>query len=285
MSTCLYCNSLKSKPCKFQEPALFNNTIWDYAKCTDCGLIMLQPLPSSADLDVMYGAAYHAEYYFQNEPYSITRYQSLFSLPSNKSVLDFGCGDASFLNAIPNKLIRKCGVEYDPELVKKLKNTFPQIEFFTKEEWGQRNELFDIIHLGDVLEHSVHPQQLIKELKKHLNNNGFLIVEGPLEANPNLAYVVRRLAQLIKQILGKQKPHKYVPYHTLFANYENQLQFFETMGLKKVRYEVFESSWPYPAQLQRSFFNNIKFFVAKISILISSLFPTMGNRFIYVGRK
>ncbi|MBC8487938.1 MAG: methyltransferase domain-containing protein [Bacteroidetes bacterium] len=45
------------------------------------------------------------------------------------------------------------------------------------------DEDFDVVVLGDVLEHLVDPWNVLKDLKKYLNSNGFLLV-----SIPNIAY-------------------------------------------------------------------------------------------------
>lgn len=234
----------------------------------------------------MYSSLYHQEYYFKGEPYSISYYEHLLHLASSNTVLDYGCGDGAFLQAIKKPDTRKVGVEYDPGLVRKLHSLYPQTEFYTTDEFFSSNIFFDIIHLGDVLEHSVNPQWLLRQLMQRLNQGGFLIVDGPLEANPNLAYACRRLAQQLKKLLGLHRARYYVPYHITFSDRKNQLNLFEKMGLEKVAYKIYETEWPYPDRLSLSLPGNGKYLVARASMLLSKVLPLpWGNRFIYIGKK
>ena len=286
MHACLFCNSTAQEKYSFQEEAVFNEKIWGYVRCRNCRLVSLSPLPGAADLQKMYGSSYHEAYYFKGDPYSISYYEHLLNRASSKTVLDYGCGDGAFLRAIKRPDTIKVGVEYDPELVLKLKSFNPQMKFYSTDEFSNSHLSFDIIHLGDVLEHSVNPRLLLHQLKERLHQDGFLIVDGPLEANPNVAYACRRIAQRLKFLFGLHKARPYVPYHITFSDSKNQLDLFEKTGLETVAYKIYETPWPYPDRSGTSFFENCKYFVARVSVLLSRRLPwPWGNRFIYVGKK
>jgi hypothetical protein len=122
-------------------------------------------------------------------------------------------------------------------------------------------------------------------LKEHLNQEGILIIDGPLEANSNLAFFIRRMANECKRLIGKGKAKSYAPYHISFSNSKNQAAFFQAMGLKVMRYKVYEEPWPYPGNWNRSLFNNVKVVIARVSKKLSLLSKSAGNRFIYVGHQ
>jgi 2-polyprenyl-3-methyl-5-hydroxy-6-metoxy-1,4-benzoquinol methylase len=286
-SHCLFCNSTSLHDYAFQEKALFSNTVWGYVRCHSCGLVQLHPLPGEKQLREMYGISYHETYYFLDEPYPISFYENLLNATSTQKILDFGCGDGSFLKTIKRENIVKTGVEVDPVLVSRLQEQYPEMNFFTTADFFKQNSVsFDVIHLGDVLEHSVAPQLLLQQLKNHLKNDGYLIVDGPLEANTNIAYACRRLAQKIKQTTGLYKVRHYTPYHITFSNNKNQLQLFKKLKFDTYFWHVYEAPWPYPDRLTKSLFGNCKYIIAKVSIALSRVLPLpWGNRFVYVGRK
>src|SRR6478672_9557961 len=219
MLHCLFCNSAHVKPCSFQDAALFNNKTWRYVKCIECRLVMLDPLPSMEELDIMYDSDYHAAYYFKGETYSVIGYEKILKDPQIKKILDFGCGDGAFLRALESYPFNKDGVEYKEDLVETLKRQLSAVNFFTIDQFlTNSNKTYDLIHLGDVLEHSNDPKGLLQMLTGKLNANGYLLIDGPLEANNNLAYFSRRVAQTIKKIFKKDPRHAYTPYHLIFTN-------------------------------------------------------------------
>lgn len=284
---CLFCNSKSLQEYPFQEKALFSDRVWGYVRCDSCGLVQLNPLPSENQLREMYGIHYHDTYYFLDEPYPISFYKSILTATSIQSVLDFGCGDGSFLKAIENENVVKVGVEFDAMLVMRLRERNTNMRFYTTEEFFNHNNFsFDVIHLGDALEHSTNPQLLLQQMKRYLKDDGYLIVDGPLEANMNLAYAFRKLAQRIKQTTGLYKIRNYTPYHITFSNNKNQLMLFEKLKFNKYLWHVYEKQWPYPERVTGSLFGNFKYLIAKVSTALSKSLPlSWGNRFVYIGKK
>jgi SAM-dependent methyltransferase len=286
MLHCLFCNSVHVKPCSFQDAALFNNNTWRYVRCMECRLVMLYPLPGKEELDMMYDSDYHTAYYFKGETYSVIGYEKILNDPQVRKILDFGCGDGAFLRALEAYPFKKDGVEYTVGLVEELKRQVPGVSFFTIDQFLKDiNDTYDLIHLGDVLEHSNDPKGLLHMLTGKLNANGYLLIDGPLEANRNLAYFSRRAAQAVKRFFNKDPRHVYTPYHLIFANARNQLELFERAGYHTIKYKVYETAWPYPEQLPASLSGALQFLVARISIILSGIMPGWGNRFRYIGRK
>ncbi len=105
-------------------------------------------------------------------------------VPGSK-VLDVGCADGymgEFL--IKHKNCEVWGIEPFPESFTLAQNkgyvfiSNNQIEIALQEE-KLKNEQFDFILIGDVLEHLVFPDQVLRDLKKLLKPNGVLVVSLP----------------------------------------------------------------------------------------------------------
>ena len=282
---CLFCNSSEIKKASFPRPTFFNDKKFEYYQCKKCKLIFVNPLPSSDDYLKMYAKTYHEQFYFKNaSPDYKDLYRLLKENLSERSILDYGCGDGYFLQYFLQKGYKCAGVEYDPELVSLLKTKFPAINFYTVREFNRLDKAitFDNIHLGDVFEHLTNPNELISILRLKLNRNGFIIVEGPVENNFTLALAFRKFVSLFKA--GNQAYH--VPYHITFSNAKNQRQIFEKNDFVTLYYKVYETTWPMPEVFSFKPATGFKWVVAKISILVSNIFPgKLGNRFVYLGRK
>jgi 2-polyprenyl-3-methyl-5-hydroxy-6-metoxy-1,4-benzoquinol methylase len=281
---CLFCSSTKIENASYPRPTIFNNKQFNYKHCKDCGLIFINPLPAADDYGKMYSASYHDEFYFNETAPDYTRWYQLLEKYSNgKKILDFGCGDASFLKFFHQKNYQCTGVEYDPALVDRLRKENPGIQFYTVDEFWKAEEQYNIIFMGDVLEHIATPAEFLKSLRVKLSLNGLIAAQGPLENNSNLALGVRKLFSGLK---GKNNIANHVPYHISFSNAKNQETVFQQAGLDTKYFNVFETTWPFPEKFSFSPATGFQYLVAKTSIVLSNILPgKMGNRFLYIGEK
>lgn len=281
---CLFCHSPNIDNAAFPRPTRFNNTIFYYKKCKDCGLVFIDPIPSQDDYTKMYASDYHNKFYFKDFIPDQSHWYHLFEQYSKgKNILDYGCGDASFLKFFHQKGYQCTGVEYDPELVLRLRKENPGIRFYTVDDFWKRNETFNIIFMGDVLEHIATPAGFLKNLRSKLSTNGLIAAQGPVENNSNLALSVRKLFSALK---GKNNLASHVPYHISFSNCKNQEMIFKRAGLETKYYKVSETTWPFPEQFSFSPAAGFQYLVAKTSIALSKILPgKMGNRFLYIGEK
>jgi 2-polyprenyl-3-methyl-5-hydroxy-6-metoxy-1,4-benzoquinol methylase len=181
---CLFCGSHNIKKAKFPRKVSYNHTLFNYHSCRKCKLVFIDPLPTTADYEKMYSVSYHDKFYFNNEPKHPGAIEVAEQFIQGKKILDYGCGDASFIKTFHRKGYSCIGVEYEKELVQRLQNETEGIQFFTPEEFflNAKESSFSMIHLGDVLEHVAEPNELLAKLHKYLiKGSGVLFVEGPLE--------------------------------------------------------------------------------------------------------
>jgi 2-polyprenyl-3-methyl-5-hydroxy-6-metoxy-1,4-benzoquinol methylase len=285
MSKCLFCENKDSVPA-YYPIILFNNKEFEYKKCTNCQLVYITPSLSNEDLRLLYSLEYHEEFYFTgNHEFKVQKRLLETYKPSGK-VLDYGCGDASFLRYIDNADYELHGAEFNPDLVQKLQISFPSINFKTISSLlADEKEKYDIIHLGDVLEHLLNPKEIIEILHRRLKPGGVLFVEGPIEHNFNLAYVTRAAYFKLRKLLQPSRKASMRPFHVLFANSKNQKAFFERTGFRTLHYQLFEWAWPFPGKWQqaKSPKQKMEYYIAKISINTSKYSKSWGNRFYYIG--
>jgi 2-polyprenyl-3-methyl-5-hydroxy-6-metoxy-1,4-benzoquinol methylase len=284
-SQCLFCQSDKSSPSYY--PAIeFNEKKFHYVTCDACKLVYIDPLLSEDDLQKLYSIDYHNEFYF-NAGKDYTRQMDILLQHKTKGkFLDYGCGDAAFLRFFRHLDFELYGAEYNPVLVNKLKEAHQGISFLTIDSLlNDPSQKFDIIHLGDVLEHLVNPQAIIQILRTRLNPGGILFVEGPIEHNFNFANIFIAGNFQVKKLLMPKRTVPMRPFHIFFSNRKNQREFFERIHFKTLHFEVFEWAWPLPGKWQesRSVKQKLEYFIGQISKKISSLPIGWGNRFYYIG--
>lgn len=108
-------------------------------------------------------------------------------------------------------------------------------------------QLFDVIHLGDVLEHLPDPATTLAGLLTRLKPGGLLFVEGPLETNPSPVYWAARLFGAVKHRLRPAEIGGGVPTHLFRTSAPAQARFFRQRfpALQPLVWRVSESGWPY----------------------------------------
>jgi len=294
--TCLFCNS--KELASYNLPLnYFNGKSFSHLICKNCRLLNLDPIPNKDDLRLMYSESYHGEV-LKSEidsnkkmpglrfKYSL-HYQLIKTYASDKKLLlDFGCGNGHFVYNASLHGIKMDGVEFSDVTVDSLKKSHKG-EFNTVENFYKNNESYDLIRLGNVLEHFTSPIDEFKKLMSKLNANGVVLIEGPIEMNRSFVNFCKWRYFKLRKIFNKNYATDYPPVHIFFSNYDNQKRFFEQNGLITEYYKTVENSWPYPENVSQ--INSpgalIKFLIAKLSTLISFVVPKYGNTFIYVGRK
>jgi SAM-dependent methyltransferase len=276
----------------------FNAKAFRYITCKECRLIYVNPLPSDVDYLAMYPPTYQngvdQEIILEGEklpglrfPYS-KHFELIRKYAPGKNILDYGCGQASFVVNAKNYGFECDGVEYNPLHIDVLKasiqgSNFYEINHFLKNQ----SEKYDVIRLSNVLEHLENPNNIIQLLTSKLTTHGILLIEGPIETNPSFALFIRKFYFKMSRLLFKNKKANHPPTHIFFSNSDNQRNFFRKNALTELHFEITECEWPFPENLTeiRSPGTFLKYIIAKTSILSRILNKNWGNTFIYIGKK
>ncbi len=132
---------------------------------------------------------------FYSNAFLKARYQLVLDylpkLTKSQTVLDIGCGDGALSYLISKiKGGRIFGVDPSQEAVRIAKRKFKEAgleNFFFKKGSGYKlpfkNQSFNFVILADVIEHVLYPQKILKEAKRVLKKNGFLIVSSVIKQN------------------------------------------------------------------------------------------------------
>ena len=181
----------------------FKIGLFTYNKCK-CGTYFIDPMIKSSMLDLIYSekgpySAYRKQFLENKTKKKIRneivnrKVNQLSSLPLNKSsyILDFGCGDGSFLKACKKKGFKNL-VGVDNRFVK----TTQQDGIFKTNTLNKikSSKQFNCITLWGVLEHLNDPLRFCQYLLKFLKKGGYILLEVPnadsilmkyLSANPS----------------------------------------------------------------------------------------------------
>lgn len=168
-------------------------------KQTKDGFFQLSPIPSEQELK-----SYYEEKYYQNP--EIATYQHTYSSQELRlheiqmemldkvwsnhhkyrynSVFDLGCGEGFFLNEFYKKGISVAGNDYSSEGIAKFNSHLERYLNFGNAEKDverriQHKENYDIINIGNVLEHVVNPEKLLMQMMPLLKDEGMLRIVVP----------------------------------------------------------------------------------------------------------
>lgn len=294
---CPSCNSIAKKKSYYPD-VIFNDKQFSYLRCSDCKLIFISPFPNKEDFDKMYPPTYQNGIDFKiysdlNVKLPGLRYDYAYQFnlikkyAPGKNIADYGCGSANFISNAINLGYVCDGVEYNPEFIEILRKNITVGSFYSIENFFNNDKKYDVIRLSNVLEHLTDPKNILEKLYSKLEDNGIILVEGPIEDNFSIAHFFRKTYFLLRTSLQKKWLVYHSPTHMFFSNRKNQQKMMEHESIEPLYFSVKEEAWPFPenVNLTNGIGDFIKGLIARTSMVISKLNPNWGNTFIYVGRK
>jgi len=109
----------------------------------------------------------------------------------NKNILDIGCYDGTFLSLIENRKNNFYGIEasnYGVKMSSKKGINVKKFFFNDVDKIPFKNEFFDLIIAGEIVEHIYDTDFFLQEIYRLLKKDGFLLI-----STPNIASFGRRL--------------------------------------------------------------------------------------------
>lgn len=200
-----------------------DNPSIDVLKCNECGLVFLSSFEhihngfyenSQMSPDIRKKDEWKKSTSVDN----LRRVNTLSALIKNKDVLDFGCGKGGFINCAEEKTRSICGIELDKATRDELNNE----GYCIWESLDQCNRRFDVITMFHVIEHLEFPLEILESCKKHLNDEGKLIIETP---NANDALLAKYHSDAFADFT-------YWSPHIFLYNEENLLTLANKAGFK-----------------------------------------------------
>ena len=156
-------------------------------------------------------------------------------LPPNRvfpKVLEIGCGNGATLDALKKRGLAK--IVYGVDIVD-LKDKKMDIDFFIadnveKMDLKFEKESFDLIILGDVLEHLLQPWESLAYIKSFLSKDGLIIA-----SLPNIRYVSIMKSVLINGDFKYESSGILDRTHLRFFCKKNICEMFSSAGLELIK--------------------------------------------------
>jgi 2-polyprenyl-3-methyl-5-hydroxy-6-metoxy-1,4-benzoquinol methylase len=171
---CFICSHLVG--CRLQKDG------YSHFLCKNCGHTEVRPMPEKKVLIDLY----EEQYQYSNQkrlglkfknPY---RWINTFDENKKIKILDVGCADGQFLDFVKrNGFTELFGIELNKRLFNeaiqkghKVVNGDLMEDFF-------KSQQFELINVGDVIEHVQDPFELVSKLKRMLTPNGKIVITTP----------------------------------------------------------------------------------------------------------
>ncbi len=155
-------------------------------KCQDCGLVYLDPMPSSHKISELYTDAYCGTTtgYFKKADKKLRRarrhLKTLRKKTSGNRFLDIGCNGGFTMEAARENGFLAYGVEIDGASLDYAKKHFPHNNYFHGpiQEY-EPSELFDIIYCSEVIEHVDDANSFVAAAARLMNAGSLLYMTTP----------------------------------------------------------------------------------------------------------
>ncbi|MCK5432693.1 MAG: class I SAM-dependent methyltransferase [Gammaproteobacteria bacterium] len=163
---------------------LFTKDNEPFVECQQCSLTMINPRPRYANILKGYTEEYSQGYINKKDKKirrAKRRVRKMKKILPEGRWLDIGCSAGFILSVAKSADYETYGIEIDPLGVKHAREILGLDNIFegTFEEHHFDDNFFDIITMYDVIEHVQDLNEIVKELKRILSNNGVIEMWTP----------------------------------------------------------------------------------------------------------
>ncbi len=282
---CIVCSSkiLKEVPFGYN----FKNKWLQAFECKTCKMIFIFPQPNELELKELYLEDYfesgdyrcgHAKNCFDEDEETIVNHNlinKVCKIKSSGNFLDIGCAGGHFLNAIRKRGFNPFGVElskYAAEnAIEKFNLNIKIGDLFSSQ--FEKN-FFDVIYLGDVLEHIPNPNDFLNEINRIAKNDCLVVILCPTQTNS----ILSRIGFLVFSLLNKKATVNLPPYHLLEFRPISMKNFLKKFNLKIIKCKSFTMKPNEIAQRNSSLQNVAKKIFQYPNYFFSSIFNAFGDR-------
>lgn len=190
--------------------------------CPVCGIIFLHPQPTPDELAKMYSKEYfegdfrcgHAgSYYDEATQRSLADQNLITTIQQYKAggkFLEIGCAGGAFLNAARKAGYDVQGIEFSHDAAALAREKYG-LNVITGDvlDGMFRGDTFDVVFMGDVLEHLPDPLATCREIHRIMAPDGVLVIECPMQTNT----LFSRIGFAAYGLLGWKATVNMPPYH------------------------------------------------------------------------
>lgn len=217
---CPLCGGRSFRPLPFEYH--HGGAIFPGGECETCGLRGLTVQPAAHEFARLYGRGYfeggdvrcgHVGDYFAERPALLEDGAVLArwfeSLTPGRRLLEVGCAAGAVLEAAAARGWTVQGIEYSEDAVGEARAHGVPVSVGGLEDAVFPDAAFDVVFMGDVLEHVPDPATVLREVVRVLAPGGVLALRGPLTTNS----LARRLGLGLMDAFGRRLALREPPYH------------------------------------------------------------------------
>jgi 2-polyprenyl-3-methyl-5-hydroxy-6-metoxy-1,4-benzoquinol methylase len=276
----------------------FNEKYLWAVKCSNCQLVSIWPRPTQQEIEEMYADDYFIGSDVKTHHMSVSYVELLSSgnydqgikeikkYCNTGNILDVGCATGNFLYILKNNGYNVKGIElskfasefgiknFGIEIINKPYN----LELLHHE---LPENYFDVILMGDVLEHFTNPTEAMDLTNKILKKNGVAVIHLPGTLN----LISSKLAFFIYNIIGSQKTMTIPPYHLTEFNAKTIRAMLTKCGFTKINIKE-EIKHPSTIALRGNALENLaKWSLQYVNYVLTKWFKVPGDRIIIEAYK
>jgi SAM-dependent methyltransferase len=158
----------------------------DLYRCTGCGLVAMEPMPTREELPGLYPDEYHS-FDTPTNPIAellLRRYQRRQAdicrrlLPPGGRFLEIGCANGDVLAELQGEFDVVRGIELSKSAADAARGRGLDVFCGTLEEY-ETDEQFDVVFMSQVIEHVLDPVETVARIERLLAPGGALYLETP----------------------------------------------------------------------------------------------------------
>ena len=218
---------------------------FDIIECFECGFKHVTPIPTNDELEEIYSHDYYTtekpfyiEHYLEDKEWWDIVYTDRYeifekNLPANsRKLLDIGSGPGLFLNLGKDRGWRVKGIEPSTQAAAYSKDVLKLDveEVFFDEASAKNLGTYDVINMGEVLEHLPDPKSILDLAHRTLNEGGLICLIVPNDFNP--------FQELLRESVGFKPWWIAPPHHINYFNQKSLTSLAEVCGFEVVHKET-----------------------------------------------
>ena len=291
LEQCLACGSrsLAAAAMRYE----WQGTRFPAARCRDCGMLFLRVQPVGETLARMYSSEYFAQDFRCGRSDAQATDEAAFRAENDGlldrfeplrgagRLLEVGCATGLLLKRARERGWQGTGVELSPDAVQHARALGLTVHQGTIADAALPANAFDIVYMGDVLEHVPDCRATLAEVARVLAPGGHAIVRGPITTHS----LARRLGLALYGALGREIVLREPPYHLWEFRPASLRRLAERVGLEVVALEQSKIPPGRPHGTKSALQATAMRAIDTLNAPLTAAFRVLGDRAVLVARK